>query len=333
MASILFDSKLVEGRQAIVVSFDICRFSDFCNHPETHPFIQRFIAALFSEVDSRFKGLLEKFLTGAEPASGRVSKPDHMKFTGDGALMLWFLPDNAESRATLCTTVVSAMRHLQAQLHASIPKWEIDWHAPPLPKRIRFGVAAGQVYPLRPVSDVILECEPEEYVGYCMNLAVRLQDHCPEVGFLIHARVMPRLPGLFPLMAIGIKGTLSEPVFVFVDDFNVTLERYNERFTALKPELSHFADASQSYSLLAGMSPFIAPRFEAHLIGPGKRGQVMFFDQPFPEFGYVVEVKVEQGKIQEEQRVYRLASKGPPLIYQYAQSKSVPRQSGSVSLG
>jgi hypothetical protein len=56
------------------------------------------------------------------------------------------------------------------------------------------------------------------YVGYCINLAVRLQDHCREVGFLVHETMHPDIAGLSRLNALRMKGTQMEPVLAFEED-------------------------------------------------------------------------------------------------------------------
>ena len=58
-----------------------------------------------------------------------------------------------------------------------------------------------------------------DYAGYPVNLAVRLQDQCPQVGFLIHQPVQPQLEGLRAMKAVGMKGVLDELVYAFADDY------------------------------------------------------------------------------------------------------------------
>jgi hypothetical protein len=56
-----------------------------------------------------------------------------------------------------------------------------------------------------------------------INLAVRFQDHCPEIGFIVHAPLEPKIEQLVKLIAKGMKGTIEEPVFVFGDDYQRAL--------------------------------------------------------------------------------------------------------------
>jgi hypothetical protein len=58
-----------------------------------------------------------------------------------------------------------------------------------------------------------------DYAGYCINLAVRLQDHCPAVGFIIHQPVNPKIDGLLAKEAVKMKGSMDEPVYIFEEDY------------------------------------------------------------------------------------------------------------------
>jgi hypothetical protein len=102
-----------------------------------------------------------------------------------------------------------------------VSNWEKEWKALNFPKIARFGIATGPVHSLfSPLGLVLLDAgEVVDYAGYCINLAVRLQDHCPQVGFIIHAPLQPELKSLLGITALKMKGTLDEPVFVFEDDF------------------------------------------------------------------------------------------------------------------
>lgn len=125
-----------------------------------------------------------------------------------------------------CTALVMAMRNLQTRIADAIPQWEKEWRTHRLPKRARFGIAAGVVYGLHEPNGTFFEGAAADYVGYCVNLAVRLQDHCREAGFLVHETVHPTLPGLIRLDAVGMKGVQIEPVLAFEADLNGLNENY-----------------------------------------------------------------------------------------------------------
>jgi len=58
---------------------------------------------------------------------------------------------------------------------------------------------------------------------------VRLQNHCPEIGFLVHGPVHPNLPGLKKLKAVKMKGTQDEPVFAFESDLEQLPSNFYEK--------------------------------------------------------------------------------------------------------
>jgi len=218
MSKVNFDNQRSEPKEAIVVSFDLSGFSDFCNHPNAHVVIPRFVSSLFDEFNRFFMGVIEDLLAAGRSSNGKLQEPNFIKYTGDGAMMIWLANDDGEFSEQFCTDLVIAMRALQTRIANIVPEWEKKWRVINLPKRARFGISAGLVYALREPSGFLIKNEPCDYVGYCINLAVRLQDHCREVGFLVHDTVHPDVPGLVRLEALGMKGTQVEPVLAFEAD-------------------------------------------------------------------------------------------------------------------
>src|SRR4051812_19646630 len=150
MAKIHFDSDATDAKRALVVSFDLGGFSDFCNHADAYPIIPKFLSAVFDLLNSNFQGPVTTFVFDVEVQSGQAPEPHFTKFTGDGAIMIWFLPDGFDSRQAWCTAVVSAMRNFQQELSSAIPDWEMEWGVRKLPNKARLGLATGLVHPLRP---------------------------------------------------------------------------------------------------------------------------------------------------------------------------------------
>jgi hypothetical protein len=99
------------------------------------------------------------------------------------------------------------------------------------------GIATGPVQPLQSSTNTLFPAVVD-YAGYCINLAVRLQDHCPAIGFIVHQPLQPKLEGLVPLDAKRMKGSLDEPVYVFADDF----QRYSN--AAPKEAAAKFATSA-----------------------------------------------------------------------------------------
>ena len=165
-------------------------------------------------------GVIEDFLAPDRSSKGKLQEPNFIKYTGDGAIMIWLANDSGEFGDQFCTDLVIAMRALQIRIAAIVPEWEKKWRVVGLPRRARFGISAGLVYALWEPSHVIIQNSASDYVGYCINLAVRLQDHSKEVGFLVHETLHPNVPGLVRLEALGVKGTQIEPVLAFANDLN-----------------------------------------------------------------------------------------------------------------
>lgn len=221
MASIQFSAEESRPQPAVIASFDLCGFSDFCNRDDASVLLPKFLSRLFAAMNNRLLGVfgdvhehLEEFL-GITADRQKVVKPHYMKFTGDGALMIWLAEGDGEFRQRFCTTVVCVMRNLQEHISASVPEWEKEWRVTGIPRRARFGITTGQVYPL---ANADLLSTEKEYVGYGINLAVRLQNHCPEVGFLVHESLHPQLDDLVKLEARGLKGCRDERVWAFRGD-------------------------------------------------------------------------------------------------------------------
>ena len=88
-----------------------------------------------------------------------------------------------------------------------------------VPRRIRFGIARGTVYELTKSGS-----SEKEYIGFCVNLASRLQHYCPQLGFLASARLgLPKAVlnkhGYQRIVATKIKGFPNEIVVVDKDEF------------------------------------------------------------------------------------------------------------------
>src|ERR1700722_2203099 len=218
MPKVEFDAEKSEAKHAIVVSFDLSGFSAFCNHPDTHASIPKFVSNLFSELNRFLMGTFQGLWASERSQNGKLKAPDFIKYTGDGALMIWLANNEREFSERFRTDLVIAMHALQSRIAAVVPEWEKQWLITNLPKHARFGISKGLVYALRPPSDTFIPNDPCDYVGYCINLAVRLQDHCREVGFLVHETVHPKIPGLVFLKAKGMKGAQVEPVLAFEAD-------------------------------------------------------------------------------------------------------------------
>src|ERR1043166_7832040 len=200
MNLIKFSPDPSKAQFAIVVSFDLSAFSDFCNRDDAHLVLPKFLSRLFDQLnglllqgwEAALKNIGDLFRTASE--RDKVVRPEYIKFTGDGALMVWLPGSDGRFSEEFRSTLVMAMRNLQSRIRSTVPEWEKEWGLSGLPNKTRFGIAAGHIYGLSEPSSyslTYLEETPVEYVGYFVNLAVRLQDHCKDLGFLVHESVHP----------------------------------------------------------------------------------------------------------------------------------------------
>ena len=96
--------------------------------------------------------------------------------------------------------------------HERVPVVEV-------PRKIRFGLSRGSVYELKKPNTTA-----REYIGFCINLASRLQSYCPALGFIASAQLM--IPdsvleeyGYQKTVATQIKGFPDELVIVDIDEY------------------------------------------------------------------------------------------------------------------
>jgi class 3 adenylate cyclase len=220
MNRIKFSPEPAKMRHAIAASFDMSGFSSFCNRPNSHAYLNRYMAALFDLFDVAFEDFWRDLFKDTSRLI-QVPRPDFCKYTGDGALLLWVREKGEDFSNDFCTSVVAALRNFQRQLPQIVAGWEREWRASELPKIARFGISTGPVQPLV-TAERLTFMDPGEvidYAGHCINLAVRLQDHCPAVGFIVHEPVHPQLEGLAIMRALKMKGALDEPVYIFQEDY------------------------------------------------------------------------------------------------------------------
>lgn len=117
------------------------------------------------------------------------------------------------------TTFVNMLWNLKKYFGNVVKACSDDVPVVDLPQRIRFGITAGSVYKL-----TYSKSHATEYIGYCINLASRLQSYCRELGFIASARIdLPekklKKHGYQKVIAIDLKGFPREIVIVDKDEF------------------------------------------------------------------------------------------------------------------
>jgi class 3 adenylate cyclase len=183
----MFKQSASHPEQAIVMIFDLEGFSKFFSQPDVQSYVPKYLNTVLEAVEivvsggnayylnePNFEGLLTENL---DP----LPKPIHKKFLGDGMLYIWKYHDfNAAAKRSLLNSLFNL------QLHFSRINLKVAEEVPviDIPKRVRFGIAAGSVYKLTYASG-----RKDEYIGYSINLASRLQTYCREIGFIASARI------------------------------------------------------------------------------------------------------------------------------------------------
>ena len=149
-----------------------------------------------------------------------IPRPVHRKFLGDGALYVWLPQKNKESFDTHFTTYLpNRLWTIKNQFRAINKSCADDIPLLELPQRIRFGIARGTIYELS-----FAHSKTKEYIGYCINLAARLQNYCKELGFIVSARMRINQEAIdkhnyLKVVATKIKGFPREIVIVDKTEF------------------------------------------------------------------------------------------------------------------
>lgn len=214
-----FNPTASAAEKALIMLFDLEGFSKFFNQPDVNDYVPKYLNEVFNAVNIcieggdaywRMKSLRKSHYEPLPP-------PVHVKYLGDGGMYIWHYNDlTKEQIIYLINRLWILMNNFEkVNLKATevIPVSD-------MPKRIRFGIAAGTTYKITyPDND------EEEYIGYCLNLASRLQSYCREIGFIVSARLdvtndLLREFDYKKIAAISIKGFPQELVIVDRTDYD-----------------------------------------------------------------------------------------------------------------
>jgi len=172
-------------KNGIVLIFDLEGFSKFFSQPDVHYYVPRFLNHIFRNLDAVIYG--GKADWEGEPVEPMDTLPIHKKYLGDGALLVWTFPGevkdfvNDNGFVGFLNRIWNYKNSFQEVIRAcreEVPLAEV-------PSKIRFGLAAGSIYELTRDDSP----NEKEYVGYCINLASRLQSYCKELGFIASAKL------------------------------------------------------------------------------------------------------------------------------------------------
>lgn len=209
-----FKPKASFAEQAIVLIFDLEGFSKFFSQPDVHEYVPKFLNYVISEIDATIKGGKPHWAVDIDGNQMNVPAfPEllHSKFLGDGGMYIWQYEDFTEKqRLELISTfwlMKLKFKRIVRKASELIPFLDI-------PQKIRFGISAGSVYKL-----TYEDSHREEYIGYSINLASRLQSYCSDIGFMVSGRLNIRAADLKggqykKVIANKIKGFPREIVIV-----------------------------------------------------------------------------------------------------------------------
>ena len=170
--------------QAIVLIFDLEGFSNFFSHPDINEYVPKFLNLVLSEIDETIKGGKPYWAMDIDDEQMDIPAfPEliHSKFLGDGGLYIWRYNDFTEQQRL---GLISTFWLLKLKFKRIIKKALEEIPFPDMPKNIRFGISGGTVHKL-----TYQNSNREEYIGYCINLASRLQSYCRDIGFIVSGRL------------------------------------------------------------------------------------------------------------------------------------------------
>ena len=234
---IKFRQQASPATQALVLTFDLEGFSRFFSQPDVHHYVPRFLNRVFDAVSIIIFGGKD-YWTDDKSETKPFLEPVHQKFLGDGALYIWTFKKGIMEYMKNETDIaffINRIWNLKSNFKNIKKACLDDVPVVDLPQRIRFGVTAGSVYKL-----TYSNSSHTEYIGYCINLASRLQSYCRELGFIASARIgLPETTlkkhGYMKVIAKNLKGFPEEIVIVDKEEFDELSEEIkDELFDIIK---------------------------------------------------------------------------------------------------
>jgi len=195
--------------------FDLEGFSNFFSQPDVQEYVPQYLNIILEAIDVAINGG-ESYWHEKTRELPALPQPIHSKFLGDGALYIWKYKDFEYNQLATLVNRFYALRFNFSKIlsRAAEVAPVID-----IPKNIRFGIAAGSVYKL-----TYKNSNKEEFIGYSINLASRLQSYCRDIGFIISARLNIKSKDLevneyVKKVAKNLKGFPKEFVLIDRDDY------------------------------------------------------------------------------------------------------------------
>lgn len=214
-----FKQESSQPLQAIVLIFDLEGFSKFFSHPDVSEYVPKFLNLVIGEIEETIKGgnpYWAMDIDDEQIAIPAFPELIHSKFLGDGGLYVWRYNDFTEQQRL---DLISTFWLLKLKYKRILKRAAEEIPFMDIPKNIRFGISAGTVYKL-----CYQHSDHQEYIGYSINLASRLQSYCRDIGFIVSGRLNIRTADLeggqyVKVVATKIKGFPEEVVIVDQHEF------------------------------------------------------------------------------------------------------------------
>jgi class 3 adenylate cyclase len=180
----IFKTTVSRPFKSISLLFDLENFTGLFSHPDIHDTIGKYLNLVIDAVSRTFEGgeiYWDKDKKGDAVIAGALPRPFHTKFLGDGVLYIWRLDEFTQKQII---ELVDRVWNLKNSFSVLCEKASVLLPVHSFPKRIRFGIASGTVYKLTYQNGIA-----EEYIGYSINLASRLQSYSRDIGFIVSGRL------------------------------------------------------------------------------------------------------------------------------------------------
>jgi len=217
--TIRFENTASRPRHALALIYDLEGFSQFFNQPDVQDYVPKFLNRVSEAMGLIISGGDEYWKEDDPGEMDPLLRPTHEKFLGDGALYLWIDGPETPLSEDFVKILCNRLWVLKANFTNVVKAAYDEIPVVDLPRRIRFGMARGTVYELATRAS-----RQKEYIGFCINLASRLQKYCPELGFIASARIgLPKATldanSYLRVAAKQIKGFPREIVIVDADEY------------------------------------------------------------------------------------------------------------------
>ncbi len=180
----VFKEQAVASKIGVVVMYDLEDFTTFLGVPDIQHAATRYLNFVDDEVRKIYDGRVPIDSEPDAKPEDPIAVPIHRKFLGDGAMHIFDVTTMTQewrdyvlkSLILNCWNMKNSFQALDNAARKFMPTAR-------LPPNIRLGITYGTIFEL-PRADGL-----QEYIGFPINLAARLQKYAGTASFLASARV------------------------------------------------------------------------------------------------------------------------------------------------